>query len=191
MVKNLAVSLLAVATALGAAGESSATPAKRTPTALYHALLTTPFTPTQVVGRFTGPSVTNETPSTTNLGHHAIGAVEVNFAKGGGTITYTIFRTARDARGAWYDDNDTQTAMDTFGFHARLRVVGLNNQLAFVYVGTGACDASGPCVSVAEAVVGTTRIDVSVTVQSTHSNYDESDTSSLTRAAYRHLLALS
>jgi hypothetical protein len=172
-------------------GAEAATPAtaKRSPTAVYRALKSTPFAPATVAGRFSSASRSVRSPSPTAHLHHAIGTIRVTFRRGQGTIDYTVFRSRADALDTWYDDVTEATA--NLNFKARLRVYGLTSKPNVVYL--GAC-TSADCTSLtssASIVAGFVKIDVTVAVLSQESYYDESKTMSLARAANAHLLRLS
>jgi hypothetical protein len=171
-------------------GAEAATPAtaKRSPTAVYRAVRTTPFAPATVAGRFSSARRSVTSPSTTARLHHAIGTIRITFRRGQGTIDYTVFRSRTDALNTWYDDVTVATA--NLNFKSRLRVYGLTSPNV-LYLGSCISADCTSFTSSASIVTGFVKIDVTVTVLSQESYYDESMTMSLARAANAHLLRLS
>ncbi len=167
---------------------AQATNTAQTPAARYRALLTMPFKPAAVAGRFSSGAASRVAPSATARRHHAIGAVQIAFANGGGSILYTVFRTHADAIATWNTDMTNATRIGNF--RARLRIVGIPTKTAFMFLGLGSCDPS-PCTSTATFVWGVAKIDVSVAVAPNGPNYDQPATTALARAAYAHLLRVS
>jgi len=113
----------------------------------------------------------------------------VTFARGHGTIDHTVFRSHTDALNTWYDDVAEATAK--LDFKARLRVYGLASKTNVVYLGSCTSVGCPSLTSRASIVTGFVKIDVTLTVLSEESNYDESKTMGLARAAHAHLLRLS
>jgi hypothetical protein len=161
----------------------------RTPPELFRALKTKSFAPTTVAARFSGARLSAVAPSRTAARLRAIGTVEVMFTNGDGTIRYTVFRSHTGAFKSWSHDVTAATSPG-LTYEQRLRVHGLPVP-AFMFLGAlGGCDPS-PCPpSRATFVSGVVQADVTVTVRNL-SNYDQADTSALTRAAYAHLKSLS
>jgi len=190
-VTRLGAAIGVAAGALLVFGTLNAAPASkgRTPPELYRALSTRPFAPATVAGRFSSALVSTVPVSRTAARLRAIGAVQVTFTKGEGSIRYTVFRSHTGAFNSWAHDI---TAATTPGltYEQRLRVHGLPVP-AFMFLGAlGECDPS-PCPPTrATLVSGVVQADVTVTVRNL-SNYDQADTSALARAAYAHLQSLS
>jgi hypothetical protein len=162
----------------------------RTPPELYRALRTKPFAPATVAGRFSAARLSTVSPSPTAARYRAIGAVQVMFRKGEGSIHYTVFRSHTAAFNSWAHD---VTAATTPGltYEQRLHVYGLP-VMAVMFLGAlGGCDPSTCPPTRATFVSGVVQADVTVTVRSNASNYDQVDASALTRAAYAHLRSLS
>ena len=113
----------------------------------------------------------------------------MTFRHGQGTIDYTVFRTHRDALATW--DDDVTAATLAGNFDARLHVYGLPLKPNVLYLGSCTSSACTSLTSSASVVTGFVKIDVTVTVRSQHSHYDQSATISLTRAANSHLLRFS
>ena len=163
--------------------------AKRSPTAIYRALRTTPFTPPSVASRFSSRRRSTVSPSANAKRHRALGTVQVAFAKGQGAIRYTVFRSHADAVRTW-DDDVTAATTPGVTYEARLSVPGLGTKMAIMFLGGSRCDPL-PCKTEATFVSGVVQGEVTVTVVSTNSYYDRPDTVALTRAAYAHVVKLS
>ena len=173
-------------------GALTAAPAstRRTPPELYRALRTTPFAPPTVAGRFSRARVYTVSPSPTAARYRPIGAVQITFKKGEGSIRYTVFRSHAAALNSWADDVTAATS-PLLTYERRLLVPGVPVK-ALMFLGPArGCDPP-PCLpSRATFVSGAVQTDVTVTVRSNFSNYDQADTTALARAAYAHLRSLS
>jgi hypothetical protein len=189
---RLCVAIGVAGAALLAFGGLTAAPASkgRTPPELYRALRTTPFAPATVAGRFSVARLSTVSPSPTAAHYRAIGTVQVAFTKGEGAIRYTVFRSHTGALNSWFDDVTAATT-PVLTYERRLLVHGLPVK-AFMFLGPLSGCGPSPCPpSRAMFVSGVVKADVTVTVRSNVSNYDQADTTALARAAYKHLRSLS
>jgi hypothetical protein len=74
------------------------------PSALYRALLRSPFPESQLPAGLSSPRTSARKQIATNARrHHVIGEVEIDLNKGQAGIVYAVFPTRRDARGNYED----------------------------------------------------------------------------------------
>lgn len=185
---------LAIAVGLAsvlALGSTPAAPAttERKPAQLYRVLKTRPFAPATVAGRFSAARISAISPSPTAARYHALGTIEVTFAKGGGSIRYTVFPSRPAAFNSWADYM-SGTTDPGLTFEQRLGVNGLPST-AFMFLGAlGQCDPT-PCPPTrATFLSGVVHAEVSVTVRPNAVHWDRDAANALVRAAYAHLKSL-
>jgi hypothetical protein len=184
MTARWGVAIGVASAAVLAFGVLTAAPASngRTPPELYRALKTKPFAPATVAGRFSAARLSKVSPSPTAARYHAIGAVQVTFIRGDGSIRYTVFRSHTGAFNSWSHDVTAATT-PYLTYQERLLVHGLPVPAVMFLGALGQCDPS-PCPPTrATFVSGVVQADVMVTVESDASNYDQVAASALVRAA--------